>query len=223
MPSASGRYAICIPMEDAAARLRWARQQAGLESGSDAARALGVPEPTYLAHENGSRGFKSQAEKYSRRYRVSLDWLLTGRGHPKMNGQIPVVGHIGAGEEVYPIDDSALGAGIDYTDAPPGTAPDAVAVRVRGESMFPAYWDGDLLIYRRDYSFVRDVCLYNECIVKIVDGPTLVKRVMPGSAEGLYTLLSYNAPPVIDARLEWAAPVQIHDKRRRRAKSPRVA
>ncbi len=39
-------------------RLAKARKEAGYPSGSAAAAALGVKEPTYLGHENGSRGFK---------------------------------------------------------------------------------------------------------------------------------------------------------------------
>lgn len=187
--------------------------------------------PTELAHKAGvaastlTRFMNKDAIKHTLSSRT-LRKLSAASGvalPPHLTGGkklIPVVGHIGAGEEVYPIDDGALGASIeDFVDAPADVEDDAVAVRVRGTSMFPAYWDGDVLIYRRDYAFVRDVCLYNECIVKIMDGPTLVKRIMPGSSEGLYTLASYNAPPIIDARIEWAAPVQIHDKRKRRAKT----
>lgn len=62
-------------------RLMQARRKAGYASASDAAKALGVKEPTYMGHENGSRGFKkASAEQYARRFGVSLEWLLTGRG-----------------------------------------------------------------------------------------------------------------------------------------------
>jgi len=61
-------------------RLIRARKHAGFDTGSAAAEALGVKEPTYLGHENGSRGFKGKAELYARRFGVSLEWLLTGRG-----------------------------------------------------------------------------------------------------------------------------------------------
>ena len=61
-------------------RLRQARIAAGYASAADAARAVGVPEPSYTAHENGSRGFKyDRAKLYSRRFGVSLEWLLSGR------------------------------------------------------------------------------------------------------------------------------------------------
>ncbi|WP_159996822.1 helix-turn-helix domain-containing protein [Roseomonas sp. 18066] len=134
-------------------------------------------------------------------------------------GAVPVVGYIGAGEQVLPFDDAAMGAGLEQVDAPPGAEPGTVAVVVRGSSMFPAFWDGDVLYYARDAGFDRDGCLYNECIVKLRDGPIYIKRVTPGSQPGVYTLQSYNAPPMPDAAIEWAAPVQFQDKRRRRAKS----
>jgi len=67
-------------------RLRFAREQAGYGSASDAARAMGVEEPTYLGHENGSRGLSRAGPRYARFFRVSLDWLLAGRGEFKLNG-----------------------------------------------------------------------------------------------------------------------------------------
>lgn len=129
--------------------------------------------------------------------------------------QIPLVGIVGAGDEIYPFDDGPMGSGLDHIQPPPGCPLDSVAVQVRGDSMFPAYWDGDVLIYRRDGPFNPTTCLYNECVVKVHDGPTLVKRVMPGRAEGTFILESYNAPPLMDQKLDWASPVTYADKTRR--------
>ena len=67
-------------------RLRFAREQAGFARASDAARAMGVGEPTYLGHENGSRGLSRAAAQYARFFRVSLDWLIGGRGEYKVSG-----------------------------------------------------------------------------------------------------------------------------------------
>jgi phage repressor protein C with HTH and peptisase S24 domain len=61
-------------------RLRFAREQAGFARASDAARAMGIGEPTYLGHENGSRGLSRAAGRYARFFQVSLDWLIAGRG-----------------------------------------------------------------------------------------------------------------------------------------------
>jgi hypothetical protein len=83
-------------------------------------------------------------------------------------------------------------------------------------SMFPDYWPGDILVYRRAMSFDRDACMYRVCIVKVIDGPTLVKRIRPGSRENLITLESTNAPLRPDEKIEWAAPVLFHDMSRRK-------
>jgi hypothetical protein len=64
-------------------RLQRARELAGYENATDAAIALGVPAPTYLGHENGSRGFKIKAERYAKFFRVSYEWLMTGAGEPR--------------------------------------------------------------------------------------------------------------------------------------------
>jgi DNA-binding XRE family transcriptional regulator len=61
-------------------RLIFARSQR-YRTASDAARAMGAPQPTYLAHENGSRGMKlAVAETYAQHLGVTTAWLLTGAG-----------------------------------------------------------------------------------------------------------------------------------------------
>lgn len=79
-------------MTDKAGRLRQARKAAGFETLADAARYLGVKYPTYAGHENpNSPGtFQTEAaELYARKFKVSLDWLLTGRGDMRGQGVIP--------------------------------------------------------------------------------------------------------------------------------------
>lgn len=118
-------------------RLKTARIAAGFTTAADAATALGIKYPTYAGHENGSRGLRSSLEQYGRRYRVTMDWLLTGRGPgPKSRpliapfGQVPLRGYIGAGGEVL-----AEGFDGDETvDAPAEIEPETVAARVRGRS-----------------------------------------------------------------------------------------
>lgn len=70
-------------MQDAYKRLQIARELAGYANATDAAKAMGVALPTYLGHENGSRGFKRAAERYARFFRVSYEWLTIGVGEPR--------------------------------------------------------------------------------------------------------------------------------------------
>lgn len=71
-------------MDTPNARLRVARQNAGFDTAVEAADAIGVPRSTYIGHENGHRGFPSKkAPLYARRFKVSEQWLLFGKGRPE--------------------------------------------------------------------------------------------------------------------------------------------
>ena len=66
--------------EEIAGRLVQAREAVPLDR-KDAAESMCVPYQTYAAHENANRTFDVEAAvQYARRFKVSLDWLLTGAG-----------------------------------------------------------------------------------------------------------------------------------------------
>lgn len=120
---------------------------------------------------------------------------------------VPVVGYVGAGAEVRPIDDHAPGAGLDEVEPPANAPDDVVCVIVRGDSQYPRFMDGERLFYVRD-GRPPDELFGRECIVKLADGRMLVKTVRRGTDYGLFNLESWNAPPMLDQVVEWAAPVR---------------
>lgn len=183
-------------------RLKLARERAGHEDAATAARRFGWTEATYRSHENGSRNFTKQgAIRYGRAFRVSAEWLLLGIGDGDKK-PVPLVGYVGAGAEIYAYDD---GGALDEIEPPPGIGPDAVAVRVKGDSMFPRYMDGDVLIYdQHDHIQRADG---QECIVSLSDGRKLVKLVR-ADRDGGVTLESWNAPPMRDLVVDWMAIVR---------------
>jgi phage repressor protein C with HTH and peptisase S24 domain len=153
-------------------RLRLAREHAGYARASDAARAMGIEEPTYLGHENGSRGLSRAAARYARFFGVSLDWLIDGRGDftradrdrrfapptdaapaaPPRNAEIGGPARFGAripayGQAVGGKDGEFILNGNRIVDvlAPPTLqgVPDAYAVYVVGDSMEPRYFAGE--------------------------------------------------------------------------------
>lgn len=68
-------------------RLKLARERKFPDlNATEVARRLGVKEPTYLGHENGSRGFQREAKRYARAFGVNLLWLRDGAG-PMVSGQ----------------------------------------------------------------------------------------------------------------------------------------
>lgn len=194
-------------MQEPFHRLKKARAEAGFSGPTDAARAMGVPPPTYLGHENGTTGLRRDAAiRYAAFFRVSLDWLLTGKGGTRRKPLAPVVGEVGAGAEVFPFDDFPQGGGIEMVDAPPGED-GCVAVKIKGDSQYPLQ-EGWLIFYRRLDSGVDERnCLGKLCVVKINDGATMLKTLRRGTSKHHYRLESWNAPPREDVVLEWASPV----------------
>lgn len=197
-------------------RLRAFMKARGL-SQTAVAKIAGMSEGTFRAFLKGDQTKNLRLDRYDAiadAFGIPVDDLV-GVGRPP----VPVVGMIGAGEEIHPFDDGAPGSRLDEIEVPPSVPLDAVAVIVKGQSMWPDYWPGDVIVYRRDVPFDREACLYQDCVVRVLDGPTLVKRVKPGSRPDLLTLESTNAPPRVDQRIEWAAPVLYHDKSRRKPRA----
>ena len=208
-------------MDDAPShRLRQARERAGYKTAKEFAEKHEVPQPTYAMHESGKRGLRPDtAHRYADILGVSEAWLLTGSGPmqlqedaapfvPFFRVNVPVVGYVGAGAEVYPFDDFPLGEGLEKVPAPEGIGGESiVAVRIRGSSMHPMK-EGWLLFFRRDQDGVPDDCVNNLCVVKVGnDGPTCVKEVRRTQDPCRFTLWSWNADPIEAVELDWAAKV----------------
>ena len=135
---------------------------------------------------------------------VSESWLRFNVGPAVVH--IPVVGRVAAGENFVPFDDTPLGAGynaIDFTleDADP------IAIEVRGESMLPIYRPGDYLLCSRRRGTGIEACLNKDCVVKTDQGEGFVKKLVVGAVPDTFTLISYNAAPIENVRLIWAAPI----------------
>ena len=197
---------------DLAARIRTLRKSLGLSQASFASR-VGVDQSNVSRWESGAPPDDAHIVRLAKLAGQHPAAFRYGR-LPETDSEAPprdmvsVVGYVGAGQEIFALDDHALGASLEEVEAPEGVGRDTmVAVRVRGESMHPLR-DGWLLFYRRDQHGVPEACLNRLCIVKLAgDGPVLVKELHRGYREGHFVLSSWNAPPIEDVRVDWAAPV----------------
>lgn len=205
-------------------RLQWAAEQAGCPKAADLFRFIDgrEAESTVRSRHNGTRPMtKGPAKMYGKILGVPWLWLMGEnvsdddgiypREESNLTGPalVAVAGYVGAGAEVYPFDDHALGDGLEMVLPPPGVdASTVVAVKVRGDSMYPALRDGWILFYTRSCDGVLDECINAMCVCQIENGPTCVKDVRRGSDDGTFTLLSSNAPPIENVRLSWAAKVR---------------
>lgn len=189
--------------EEMAARLRKAREAKGYESSASAAEAYGFNANTLRSNENGQKPYgRDAAVRYATAFGVRLEWLLRGKGPMRHTLTLtPVEGIVGAGAAVFPLDEGAF----EPIEAPFGVPEEAIAFKVRGDSMYPAYTDGTYLIALPTDDIAS--VLHKRAVVTIADGRRFVKDVGPGSKPGLFTLHSHNASPIRDVRIIAAARV----------------
>jgi hypothetical protein len=210
-------------------RLLAARARRGFKSARLAAKALGIAISTYGAHERaeaeGGRDYgPEQAKFYARRFGVSPEWLLTGReqgerdefpGIPavteeEFSPKLPVIGYVGAGAKAHLY--AVSQADLDLVDQPHGSPDTTVAAEIRGDSLGP-YFNRWLVFYDSVQRPVTPDLIGELCVVGLSDGEILLKQLQRGRSEGLYNLISNSEPPILDAKVEWAARVTSMSRR----------
>jgi hypothetical protein len=105
------------------------------------------------------------------------------------------------------VDPYPKGGGLKEVPCPRGLNPaKTIAVIVRGDSQAPMITDGWILFYSRDPEPDAAAVVGRLCIVKLADGPVMLKSVRRGPTAGRFNLESANAPLVEDVALEWPPP-----------------
>lgn len=184
-------YPLCMDPHE---RLKLARQHARYETAAAAAEAMGVPYSTYSAHENGEKGLTRSGDRYARFFHVSKSWLMDGVGDMKGASiqSIPIFGSVGAGATVEQIGDTAGHDAIGEIDLP--NVEGLGALVVRGESQWPKWIDGDVIIYEREPKKPGEL-VNRYCIVETLGGDRMIKMLRRSAKPGLWILESHNAPP----------------------------
>lgn len=167
------------------------------------AAKLDTTATTIYRKERGDRQLRlEELEDYARALGCTVQSLVSE------TKKVPVVGYVGAGAKIYPIDDNAIGNGLEMVDSPTGIAnPDICALYVRGESQEPQLEDGWILFYHKRSDGVPGDCIGRLCIVALPNGELMVKKIRQGSKPGIYHLISKNADPILDTELLWASRV----------------
>jgi transcriptional regulator with XRE-family HTH domain len=189
-------------------KIQLLRKKLGLTQ-PEFADLVGVSQGTVSRWEKGAAPSHQHLARMAELDAVTLDEFLLGAlgrvGEP--GPPIPVVGFVGAGASVYPIDDESS-MGFSTVERPPFITGEAIAVEVRGDSLVPVAEDGWKLIYTGQQTVLEEEVLNKLCVVALADGRVLVKRIVKGSKPQRYHLLSTNAPMIEDAEVIWAAKVR---------------
>jgi hypothetical protein len=139
--------------------------------------------------------------------KTTAAWLLEGMGDPAAGNLGKVVGRIGAGAEILPEFEQIPADGLFEISVPFTIPEDSIAFEVEGESMWPRYDSGDVIICRRHNEDVEAV-VGREAAVRTRDGRRYLKRVRRGATAGTYDLESHNAAPIRGVEIAWAAAIQ---------------
>ncbi len=185
-------------------RIRELRTAAGMTQ-SKLAELVGVSPPQMHWLESGQRRLSAEmAAKIAKNLdcRIS-DLLECAESAPT----VALVGYVGAGDMYYPDPEVGPWNAIEEVESPPGER-NVVAVRVRGNSMFPACRNGDLIYFRRDDARPEDL-IGQDCVVALRDGRVYVKTIYAGTKPGRFRLKSYNQEitDMHDQEIEWVAKV----------------
>ena len=177
-----------LPDPDAAARLKAARARR-YPTAAAAAHAMGFVATSYAQYENGTRGFRTHADRFARFFGVRIEWLITGGGD--IAGQsslsLPIKGYVGAGSL---IDEWAEPKASHW--ALPG---DVSAYEVIGDSMRPRFLPGEIILIESKQVADIGVLVGQYAVVRTNDARMMIKILRRGRREGTWNLESINADP----------------------------
>ncbi len=134
-------------------------------------------------------------------------WLLGGTGEADPNTHVRVVGRIGAGAEILPEVEQIPPEGLFEVEVPFPIPETSIAFEVEGDSMWPRYDPGDIILCWREGTDAEEVIGW-EAAVRTADGKRYLKRIRRGAVPGTFDLESHNAAPIRGVLLEWAAQIQ---------------
>lgn len=177
-------------------------QRATRENQTELARRFGVTQPTVSRWIKGAQPELQHHDRVMEQAR-RLGVLADGDGLARL--VVPIIGYVGAGGAV--LFGEGQGPFGDAPVPPQGAGPTTVAVEVRGDSMAGMLEDGWIVYYddRRDPP-TED--LYGKlCVIGLIDGRVLIKKLQKGHSPGLFHIYSANAAPLFDQRVDWAARV----------------
>jgi repressor LexA len=162
----------------------------------EAAEAFGMSRGGYIKLERSERGLKTT--------RIAQAAQVYGVPEHEVYAEprrVPVVGYVAAGEAVF---DAPLGGEEDTIEAPLGSPPETVAVRIRGDSLGPGF-DRWYALYADRRDPITEDMVGSLCVVGTDDGRSLVKWVRSGRSG--FTLVSGTGNIEEGVGITWAARV----------------
>lgn len=167
--------------------LKAARKAAGMTQ-SEVAKIVGITQNGYSYWENGKAKIDNESlAKLSRLFGVSIDYLIgADDALAGKSLRIPVLGSVPAGVPLEAIEDI-----LDWEELPQSMAAggkEYFALEVKGDSMWPDYLPGDVVIVRR-----QPTCDNGEdCVVYVNGYDATLKQVRLNAEDHSLTIVPRN-------------------------------
>lgn len=118
---------------------------------------------------------------------------------------VPLVATVGTGGELHMLTEGEQ----ELVPAPPGEGILAtmVAAKVIGSGMMPMLDDGWTIYWDQAAGTLSDDLVGKLCVVCLIGGQILVRRLYRSRKNGRYDLHAVNAPALLEQALDWAARV----------------
>ncbi len=117
---------------------------------------------------------------------------------------VPIVGYVGAGAAAHYYSEAQ--GPFEEAPMPENGNDNTVAVEARGDSL-GSFFNQWLVYYDEIRTPPTSDMIGRLCVVELMDGRVLVKKLMRGSAPGFFHLLSQTESPIEDQQIVWAAKV----------------
>lgn len=127
---------------------------------------------------------------------------------PRRVKSVPVIGMLDRAGNVRSLQEPDTGKPPMYVDAADGIEVGlGAAIEVANDALQPIP-NGWLLFFHQESRTVSNRAVGGLSVVKSPEHTLpMVRRLGPGSDEGLYNLFSPHATEILDVQLEWAAPI----------------
>lgn len=122
-------------------------------------------------------------------------------------GSVAVMGRIGAGAVIDPEIEQIPPEGLYSLSLPFAIPADMLGFAVEGDSMYPKYEEGDVVIVYKDQRHATPGYIGQLVALRTEDGRRFLKRLFAGSKPDLYRLESFNASPIHDVSVAWVGEI----------------
>lgn len=170
---------------------------------SGLAKALGRYPSAVTSLLKGERDLKA------REIAIVAEYLETEPPTDASPVAVPIMGYVGAGASVEPDFEQVPPEGLDTVDLPFPVPDGLIGLQVRGDSMLPRYDDGDVILVWQEQPQATESYVGEEVAVRTHDGFRYLKRLLRGTARGIYTLESWNARVIEGVRIAWVGEIYL--------------